>query len=337
MTLDLPAFVFMAIMSSIGIVGNIHVLVVYKLSPEMKRIAVRIFILWLAATDLTVCMLCVPFEMFDSRYDYIFAAPPVICKFFRYVGHATYLTSCSFLTAIAIERGLLTWKNNIGYTKKSTKWYNMVSCIIVVVMFVLTTPALVFVGVEKIKIPQHTNMTGNDCTVLTEYKSWYTTFNIIGMLIMSIFFLSVIAIYSKILCSICAQTEKDKRRKSMHHLTAASDSNQWRSTYDRGRRLTISLMIATAISYVGFLLFLTAAYIQVSNPDLFTTFIGPVTTILYRAAFINNAVNPVVYFLADDRFRSECFTLYQRCSKRKIKQLTKELSTEGTVETKFSL
>lgn len=86
----------------------------------MKRIAVRILIIWLAVTDFTVCMICIPFEIFDSMHHYIFEAPPAACKIFRYFGHATYPTSCSFLTTITIERGYLTWQNNVKNSRKST-------------------------------------------------------------------------------------------------------------------------------------------------------------------------------------------------------------------------
>lgn len=74
-------------------------------------------------------------------------------------------------------------------------------------------------------------------------------------------------------------------------------------------------MFATDVSYVGFILFFIDV-LKWTNPDLCKTSIGGVITILYRVAFINNAVNPVIYFFAEDRFLSACFTvhLYKRCS-----------------------
>lgn len=332
----LPAFVFMAFLSVIGIIGNIHVLLVYRSSPEMKKIAVRTFILWLAAIDLAVCVFSIPFEMFDSRHNYTFSTSPATCKFFRYVGHATVFTSNGFLTTIAIERGIITRKNYVGYTKKSTKRYNAVSCIIVVLMFLLATPILVFIGVDEIQIPEHTNITGNDCTILKKYKTnkWYMTFNTIVFLIMSICFLVVFGVYSKILFYIFSQMRK-KAKKKKKTFSETSGTNQMRGNFDRGRRLTITLIIATAVSCLGNIVFLSAGLIQVTNPNLYQTAKGTFTIILFRFVFINNAVNPVVYVTADDRFRSECIAVYQRCMKRIEKQATKDSSTEKTLETKL--
>jgi hypothetical protein len=57
--------------------------------------------------------------------------------------------------------------------------------------------------------------------------------------------------------------------------------------------------------------------VRIANPVLFNSSISPVREILLRAVFINNAVNPVVYCLLDNTFRTECLKLYKKtmCAK----------------------
>ena len=185
----IPVVVFLVLVAMVGIVGNMHVLIVYGKSKEMRKRAVRIFILWLSATDLAACVLCMPFEMFDIRYDYTFSSPAA-CKFFRFCGHATSFISGGFLATIALERGLLTRKSNVRYTKKTDRFYNAISCSLVVFMLTLSIPTLFVIGVGKKEIPNETNLTGNNCGVLEEYKTVpvYTAYGVIVILTSSICF-----------------------------------------------------------------------------------------------------------------------------------------------------
>jgi len=84
---DIPAVIFLTVLLFIGIVGNVHTLLVYSMSPVMAKLTVRIFILWLSATDLIACVACIPFEIFDIRFSYTFSSGGV-CKFFRFLNHA---------------------------------------------------------------------------------------------------------------------------------------------------------------------------------------------------------------------------------------------------------
>ena len=84
---DIPAVIFLTVLLFIGIVGNVHTLLVFSMSPVMAKLTVRIFILWLSATDLIACVACIPFEIFDIRFSYTFSSGGV-CKFFRFLNHA---------------------------------------------------------------------------------------------------------------------------------------------------------------------------------------------------------------------------------------------------------
>ena len=60
-------------------------------------------------------------------------------------------------------------------------------------------------------------------------------------------------------------------------------------------------------------MFACTLLVQVANPTLlYKSSTRPVTEILFRAVFINNAANPVVYCLLDNTFRTECVKLYKK-------------------------
>ncbi|CAC5402483.1 unnamed protein product [Mytilus coruscus] len=92
-------------------------------------------------------------------------------------------------------------------------------------------------------------------------------------------------------------SEKKKATRSKHNLGNAI-------------RLTISLMIATAISYLGYMLYVFTFMVMMLNPKMYQNIVRPVSNILVRGYFVNNAANPIVFCLLDSNFRQECLKLY---------------------------
>ncbi|CAC5425187.1 unnamed protein product [Mytilus coruscus] len=96
-----------------------------------------------------------------------------------------------------------------------------------------------------------------------------------------------------------------------------------RSSHNLGNaiRLTISLMIATAVSYIGNLLYVFTLMVKMLNPKMFQQSILPVYNILTLGYFVNNAINPLVFCLLDRSFRHQCLKLYGNIfSKKNISQ-----------------
>ncbi|CAC5425188.1 unnamed protein product [Mytilus coruscus] len=81
-------------------------------------------------------------------------------------------------------------------------------------------------------------------------------------------------------------------------------------------RLNISFMIATAVSYIGHLLYVFTNIVQMLNPKMYQNSIQPVSDILVRGYFINNVSNPIVFSLLDISFRQEFLKLYGKISRR---------------------
>ncbi|XP_052086432.1 cholecystokinin receptor type A-like [Mytilus californianus] len=351
---DIPATVFLILLSIIGSVGNIHTILVYLSSPVMAKLAVRVFILWLAFTDLTACLFCMPFEIFDIRYSYTFSSVGA-CKFFRFLNHVVTLASGGLLTAIAIERFRINTKQLHRQTRKPETWINIISGIIIGVAVVLSIPAFVFYGLNE-KETNIFGLTGTDCTILSEYQNLRTAVSYSGVVILlsTICVIVCVVIYGKILYMICTQMKKEKKRKEKqnhYHINESTSdvnsvntqaistinnselelrnvqtevtgkskdkSSKKGSKYEKGRQLTISLIVATTVSYAGYLIYVFTILVKITNPRLYENSIRPATAILLRAYFINNASNPIVFCLIDKTFRKECLKLYKKtvCAK----------------------
>ena len=208
---DIPAVIFLTVLSFIGIVGNVHTLLVYSMSPVMAKLTVRVFILWLSATDLIACVACIPFEIFDIRFSYTFSSVGA-CKFFRFLNHAVMLSSGGLLTAIAIERYKI---NNRLQTRQSRNPFvalNIASLVVVAISIAISIPAFVFYGLN-IKDTGLSGLTGTDCTILSEYQHMRTAGVYTGIVILLSTACCVICavVYGKILFVICVQMKKERK------------------------------------------------------------------------------------------------------------------------------
>lgn len=204
----IPATIFLLFLSVVGTFGNIHTILVYMFSPIRAKYSVRLFIIWLASIDLTACLICMPFEIFDIRYNYTFSTVGS-CKFFRFLDHIVTIASGCLLTSIAFERYKIIVKNLpvvFAYSQRS----NVISASLVGLSAIFSIPAVIFCGLNE-KETYNFGLTGMDCTVFSEYQSilkigvYYGTF----VVIYSAGFVMCIFSYGRILCKIC--TQKDLR------------------------------------------------------------------------------------------------------------------------------
>ncbi|KAK3088451.1 hypothetical protein FSP39_019381 [Pinctada imbricata] len=103
------------------------------------------------------------------------------------------------------------------------------------------------------------------------------------------------------------------RKSSSASLNAISPRNHRRM--DRTRRITLMFLVATAVSYIGFVPNLVILLIKSLNRKQYTKIsntLGGGTDILLRLYFLNNVTNPLVYCFLDEKFRTELMMLYRK-------------------------
>ena len=96
-----PSFILACILLVLGVPGNMIAVMVYI--TKMKRSTAGYFIITLALSDLTNCLVSLPLEMYLITHFMTFDVP-WLCKFSRFLTAAMNNTSSFVLVAIAVER-----------------------------------------------------------------------------------------------------------------------------------------------------------------------------------------------------------------------------------------
>lgn len=107
------------------------------------------------------------------------------------------------------------------------------------------------------------------------------------------------------------QSKKEKKRRENNIILSAKvhkvhQTISYRKTKPK-YKVTISLIAATGLSLCGFIFFSIGAAFDVSDPVLKKSII---TGVMKRGYNLNNACNPVIYFICDNIFRHACKKLY---------------------------
>ncbi|XP_063401885.1 neuropeptide Y receptor type 6-like [Mytilus trossulus] len=318
----------MIVLFLIGTFGNIHTILVYWRVVEMQeRSHVRTIIIWLSAVDLTTCVVVMPFETILVRL-WFSVSSNAVCKLIRYIAHTTVVSSCLILTVIGHERYRNIYSILLGTKSeerrvicKINRWLkgksthfrqNFICSFILIFCSVLFTPIFVFLGIETVPL-NFPNIYGTQCITLKQYRSSLTAglYSAVGGLLGLFCFMYCCFCYGKILYLIYKQYKKEKaRRKTSIHLRAKVHKAQQSSNYKKRKpkyKVTISLLAVTLLSFCSLVLYSIGSAIIVSNSPLKD---ATITLLLMRACFINNACNPIIYFICDNKYRQACKKLY---------------------------
>ncbi|OWF45179.1 cholecystokinin receptor type A-like [Mizuhopecten yessoensis] len=109
------------------------------------------------------------------------------------------------------------------------------------------------------------------------------------------------------------QHNRKSLARSVSTVSAFKMSAKKMKIFDRSKQITLMFLVATAISYAGYLPHLVLVIIQGVSPasyDSIAASIGALSSILIRGYFLSNVTNPLVYCFLDDRFRRECRKMY---------------------------
>ncbi|XP_033751979.1 type-1B angiotensin II receptor-like [Pecten maximus] len=154
----LAPVIYLAVLMALGIPGNLLVLVVYL--RDFTRSTHRTFILVLAALDLSVSIIALPFEITEMRFQYMFYAA-IACKLFR--ANNIFLTCASIFTILcmSIER-----HRRICHPLRSQMTTRMcrLSCLCIIAFsLILSSANFITTGIRHVRLGD--NLTGSDCSL----------------------------------------------------------------------------------------------------------------------------------------------------------------------------
>ncbi|CAC5412203.1 unnamed protein product [Mytilus coruscus] len=328
----LPEFSFMICLSLIGTIGNAHTILVYtRLRHMIERSKVRTLIIWLSAVDLTTSVVVMPFEMVVTRLGYSISSN-AICKLVRYISHSTAFSSWLILTVIAYERYKSIYNILLGTSSspkslfKVTRWiktkstyfkHNFVCILIIILSLMISTPFAVVIGIETVQLKEP-GLFGTICTTQYKYRTKLYTGFFVGIItsFVMLCFICCSYCYGKIICIIRKQSVKAKRRRENNlrlrgnpRKAKLGSGNCKPNMRNAKYKVTISLIVATALSFCSSMIFAITISEVLLKSELKR---NRIVDFALRGIFINHTCNPVIYFLFDTKFRNACKKLYTK-------------------------
>lgn len=201
--------VFVAVLMAFGIIGNLHVLIVFM--SKMKQSNHKTFICCLGVIDLIACTVSIPSTLLDLThtltYDYI-----MICKIARHLNYFICWSSAFILLLVTVDR----------YRKicKPMKWQlrNRIAkiiCIAAVIVSVGVSLPAFFISGHRTVQTRYRNITGVQCSIDDKYinTDYPTKINIAWMVLASIVITVYIVLYALITRVILNRRRRNTRIK----------------------------------------------------------------------------------------------------------------------------
>ncbi|XP_045165561.1 trace amine-associated receptor 4-like [Mercenaria mercenaria] len=340
--------VFVSVLMITGLIGNLHVLLVYMF--RMKSSNHRIFILFLGVLDFLASCLAMPFTVITLRQPETFTKTPT-CKLYWFVNYFLCSASGLALLAIAIERYR---KICVPLGWQLTRRVATLSCVIILLVTTATSwPVLILVGTTT--VPTATpRITDSICA--TENKENYSAYQIYYHIVLSLMvcpcFVALVVMYTLIWRVVRkynalkqnrykfivseASTESDRKtsiknskeiiladsqeqnfnfeRQSSRKLRTTdqnTESND-RKKLDRAKKTTIAFILITVIFFISYMpyLILTILIYSKSITNQTPSEVVFVNIIRYTP-YINNMANVFIYGCFDVKFRREVEKFYK--------------------------
>lgn len=159
----LAPMIYLGILIFVGIPGNITVLLVFLTKDQ--RCSHETFILGLAWIDLIACVVCMPFEIIEMNFQYLFYSATV-CKVFRFGDKLIAYASIFVIIALSVDR-----YRRVCHPFMRQMTITMAKCICFVaicISLLLSWPTLFLSGTRTVDLGY--NITGFDCSTSDTYR-----------------------------------------------------------------------------------------------------------------------------------------------------------------------
>ena len=335
---DIPVVTILGVICILGIFGNSHAFVVFHQRYPVS--SVTTLIKWMVLADLITCVVCIPLEMVQIRYTYTYPSR-ALCKITRFLTHFSTLTAGILLLSIAVERrqkicAPLQWQLSLHRSK-------CLGVFVTIFSIFVSIPAAIYYDVNDRK----TNIAGVDGSDCPDPKgNWQAKIYVIVVSIFISFGFVICAIaYIQIVNVIRKQLKGEKNRSSPYKVTTltqmypevkrrsestTSDNGKMLTLHKRknreqrykdSRMITITLLIATGVSFAGYIIHFSAIIIRTEVKRDMLRGMQSLYSVLVRGYFLHSAVHPIVYYLVDQRFRTACKLIYRELKQRLCKQV----------------
>lgn len=193
---EIPSIIFVSIIMIIGIIGNIHTILVYALFYGKGNH--RHYILWLSTFDLLACGITIP--MVISKYVNTYTYRTNInCQMTMYFSTFFAGFNLALLDIIAIDR----YRRISSPLKKQLSHRGgQTACIITCVLFfILSVPNLLIYHAQEVALP-NSEHSGYSCYIREEYNLVDTVYTIVQAVVVIFLLVFCIVLYSLVLWNL---------------------------------------------------------------------------------------------------------------------------------------
>lgn len=291
----LPTVVYLCILIVLGVLGNSVVLFVYLF--QHSRSDLRLYILCLAVLDMLACCVSMPAEVVDNHWPYMFYSD-AFCKIQRFIGNVAKIGSAFVITLMAIERHRRVC--GPGFTCMPPKYTYYYCGSAIGLTLLISWPKAAISGTIIEKFPG--NITGYDCSIADSVRNTKIPFiyTVIQLVIFLLSFVLLIILYSLIVRSLYRHSTRPAHMGSERGLRLIRTSR-------KVTKIMMAISMAFLVSYLPHFVITTLSTLkQTKNLLAPSQLVLGAMPLLYRSYFINNVVNPIIYLVGDEHFRSIC-------------------------------
>ena len=283
-----------AIICSIGIVGNILVIIVTGANRANKT-AVHKYILSLAVADIGVLAICYPLILVKAADPLQWPLGKVVCKFLYPSTDIFFSASIGSIVAIAIDRHRAIVRGMTAYRSLTiAKWVIMS---IWLAGFLSMVVPLYFV-MKFIENKQNGTV---DCT-----PNWpnHLTFGLY-VFSLSIFWyvlplILILWAYRQIACKIRASKLLHRKMHNMCGSYKSPKKKKFDNANTKALKILVPVVIMFAVTMFPFHIFrLVSVFVEIKK----VKYIWVVYNIFTVLLLTNSAANPIIYSLVSDEFR----------------------------------
>ncbi|XP_048762710.1 trace amine-associated receptor 3-like [Ostrea edulis] len=309
--------VFVTLLSAIGVIGNLHVLVMFL--RHYKRSSYRTYILCLGVLDMINSTISMPLTVFYLSHPLNYFND-FFCKIYRFLLYYISIASTFILVIIAVDRYR---KINTPLKRQWTEKQTFRICMAGLVFgLVFAWPAPVLYGGSSVNLPVN-NLTGHRCYIEDKFKhtSYTAVFNIVLTSLFFLIFTILITLYHFIWRAVKSHVDFSLQHQTgslsslansmsvgldkLKNSTKDADKTVRNHKYLQLRRTTITLLSVT----IGYLLSAfphhCLALVIFVFPDVECTMSFGASVVFYTFVWIflvNNVINPIIYSFSDVRF-----------------------------------
>ncbi|XP_071940893.1 neuropeptides capa receptor-like [Antedon mediterranea] len=304
-------YVILPIFAFIGITGNVSIILVLIINKNMYN-SLNFYLLNLAMSD-CLFLLVAPVSFWIMHLDSPFKPnfdqsmyPPEYCKFNAYIINSTYQLSSTFTMAISAERFWAIVKP-LEYRRYLSKKRTLKICGVIWIVILLNQSRNLFVfGKERLDFPWPDMTHGvPNSTAICAYCAGFEprvceAMDILALVdvILSLFvILLMIIMYGMVFVSI-----RGTFNKSVNDSSSIYVSN--RVSYEMKALRTVIITVSVYIIFTAPLntLYIFDKYVFV-NDDSIVFFLN----VFQLLAFVNSAINPIIYNLSNESYRHALF------------------------------